>query len=480
MLSVDQALQLVLQHAQPIAPRIVKPFERFRGVLAEAVVSDIDSPPHDKSVVDGYAVQAASCAASGAVLQVLEEVTAGAMPAKAVTIGTATRIMTGAPIPAGADAVVMVEQTVQVGPDQVRVNATEVRLGQNITRRAASLARGQIVLPAGTRLRAIELGLLAEVGATQISVIQYPSIKIISTGNELVEFTEMPGPGQIRNSNSLLLWGLAVQAGAAPLGGRIARDDADDLRARIRPALECDVLLLSGGVSMGVLDLVPQVLTELGVDQVFHKVNLKPGKPLWFGVKRHADREQPTLVFGLPGNPVSSLVCFELFVRPAIQKLSGLEPTGLARSTAVLTKDHQQRGERPTYWPARFLGEVDVCNFSHELRTPLNSIIGFGEVLENAATLTEKQRQYAGSIRRSGGNLLDMINDILALAKTNALNKPPEDSYEGGPCSIVTPLPWKGSGDLATLAGANCLAYFPAGDRLFKAGETVEVLHLPS
>lgn len=401
MLSVDQALALVLRHAQPLAPHLVRPFERWGGVLAESVVSDIDSPPHDKSVVDGYAVQAASCAVSGAVLRVLERVTAGMMPSRTVEIGTATQIMTGAPIPGGADAVVMVEQTSEFGPDQVCVNAPAVKVGQNITRRAASLAQGQVVLTAGTRLRAIELGLLAEVGAKQISVIRPPSLKIISTGNELVDFMEKPGIGQIRNSNSLLLWGLAVQAGAAPRGGRIARDDGDDLRAKIGPELNHDMLVLSGGVSMGVLDLVPQVLTELGVEHVFHKVNLKPGKPLWFGVKRHTDREQPTLVFGLPGNPVSSLVCFELFVRPAIQKLSGLEPTGLARSTAILTKDHQQRGERPTYWPA----EIREIN--------------------------------------------------------------------------VTPLAWKGSGDLATLAGANCLAFFPAGDRLFKAGESVEVLHLP-
>jgi molybdopterin biosynthesis enzyme len=173
------------------------------------------------------------------------------------------------------------------------------------------------------------------------------------------------------------------------------------------------------------------------------------------------------------------LVCFELFVRPAIQKLSGLAPTGLARGSAVLTKDHPQRGERATYWPARFQGEVPLDHFSDVLPMPLNSIIGFAEVLENADALTEKQRKYAGNIRRSGTTLLDMINDILTLAKTNAANKPPEGRYEGGPCSIVTPLPWKGSGDLATLAGANCLAFFPAGERLFKAGESVEVLHLP-
>jgi molybdopterin molybdotransferase len=401
MLSVDQALQLTLQHASPRPAVSVGLIDALGQVLAETVTSDIDSPPHDKSQVDGYALRAADVASPSARLRVLEEVTAGIMPTMMVESGTATRIMTGAPIPAGADAVVMVEQTaLEADGGRVRVH-TAVRDGQNIMRRAASLARGQIVLSPGTRIRAIELGLLAEVGRTAAEVIAQPTVAVVATGNELVDHWEVPGPGQIRDSNSTLISSLATQAGAEAHCLRIARDDTASLRDRIEAGFTCDVLVLSGGVSAGVLDLVPQVLQELGVEQVFHKINLKPGKPLWFGVRRGTPTTRQTLVFGLPGNPVSSLVCFELFVRPAIQKLSGFEPTGLPRSTAVLTKDHQQRGERPTYWPAA----------------------------------------------ASDGK--------------------------------VTPLPWKGSGDLATLAGANCLACFPAGDRLFRAGETIEVLHLP-
>jgi molybdopterin molybdotransferase len=168
--------------------------------------------------------------------------------------------------------------------------------------------------------------------------------------------------------------------------------------------LASDVLLLSGGVSAGVLDLVPQVLGELGVKQVFHKVSLKPGKPLWFGVHRPAGSQRETLVCGLPGNPVSGLVCFELFVRPAIQKLRGLPPTGLSSISAKLTCDHQQRGDRPTYWPA---------------------VVAAKEV------------------------------------------------------AAVTPLKWQGSGDLRTLTDANALAIFPAGERLFRTGETITALLLP-
>lgn len=401
MLSVDQALALVLQHAAPRPAVSVGLIDALGQMLAETVTSDIDSPPHDKSQVDGYALLAADVATPNARLRVLEEVTAGTLPTMAVEPGTATRIMTGAPIPEGADAVVMVEQTMLDADGHVRIRAA-AQAGQNIMRRAASLLRGQTVLSPGTRLRAIELGLLAEVGLTTVTIVAQPTVSVVPTGNELVDHWEVPGPGQIRDSNGTLLTNLATQAGAEAHCLRIATDDEASLRERIETGFTCDLLLLSGGVSAGVLDLVPRVLQDLGVEQVFHKVNLKPGKPLWFGVRRATPTTRQTLVFGLPGNPVSSLVCFELFVRPAIQKLSGLEPTGLARGSAILTKDHQQRGERPTYWPA--------------------------------------------AIRESN----------------------------------VTPLPWKGSGDLATLAGANCLALFPAGDRLFMMGESVEVLHLPS
>jgi molybdopterin molybdotransferase len=265
--------------------------------------------------------------------------------------------MTGAPLPAGADAVVMVEQTTETGDNRVRIDAA-VRSGQNIMRRGASFARGQTVLEAGKLLRGIELGLLAEVGCQEVTVIPQPQLWIIATGNELVDFWEVPGPGQIRNSNSLLLWGLARQAGAVASMKDIARDDADDLRAKISQVVHSDIIVLSGGVSAGTFDLVPKILADLGVEQVFHKVNVKPGKPVWFGVKEHAN-ERRTLVFGLPGNPVSTLVCFELFVRPAIQKLCGRPPLGLPRAKGALTQDHQQRGARPTYWPAALETEGD-------------------------------------------------------------------------------------------------------------------------
>lgn len=357
MLTVADALKLVLEHATPLPPQPVARDEALGLVLAEDIASDVDSPPHDKSLVDGYAVVAADLASGAAKLSILEEVVAGKVPTQRVVPGTATRIMTGAPLPEGADAVVMVERTELhpgggTGLGQVSVVQERVKPGQNIMRRAASLKRGQAVLAAGHLLRPIEVGLLAEVGCATVKVIPCPTLAVLSTGDELVPSDQTPGPGQIRNSNESLLVACAQRAGATPRGLGIGCDNRDDLRRLISDGLRSDLLVLSGGVSAGVLDLVPSVLAELGVEKVFHKVQLKPGKPLWFGVLRRGANQPATYVFGLPGNPVSSLVCFELFVRPAVARLAGRPAEGLHRATARLVSDYAHRGERPTYHPS--------------------------------------------------------------------------------------------------------------------------------
>jgi molybdopterin molybdotransferase len=354
LLSVDEALRHVLAHAAVLPARPATLAEAWGCVLAEDVVSDIDSPPHDKSVVDGYAVRSADLATDEAELVVVDELTAGMVPRKAVGPGQAVRLMTGVPIPPGADAVVMVEKTrggENVG-SRVSIRAGPVRPGQNIMRRGASLQRGQRVLTAGTRLRAIECGLLAEVGYASVSVVRRPRVAVLATGNELVPHTQLPGPAQIRNSNGPLLTALIQEAGAIPASSAMAPDEPAALRAAMAEGLSQDVLLISGGVSAGVLDLVPATLTELGVQPVFHKVNVKPGKPLWFGVWQPREMSHRCLVFGLPGNPVSTLVSFLLFVRPALAALAGHSACGLPQRRGRLTQPFQQRGERPTYWPA--------------------------------------------------------------------------------------------------------------------------------
>lgn len=368
MLSVAEALNLVLENAHAKLPAEIALSEAIGLVLAEDVTSDIDSPPHDKSIVDGYAVRAADLVDGRAKLEVLEEITAGVMPSHKVSPGACSRIMTGAPVPEGADAVVMIERTQFYPSSQndrkgqplgaVKIHDERFRAGQNIMRCGKSLLAGETILHSGAELGPAEIGLLAEVGRTKVQTIGPVALSIISTGNELVAAGEKPGAGQIRNSNSPLLAAAAKRAGAVPNDLGIVRDKPQDVRRAISEGLKSDLLVISGGVSAGVLDLVPAVLAELGVRQVFHKINLKPGKPLWFGVyEKTANR---CLVFGLPGNPVSSLVSFEIFVKPAIGRIAGRhrEPPH-ARETAKLTVEFTHRGDRPTYWPAMLITSPD-------------------------------------------------------------------------------------------------------------------------
>lgn len=353
MISVEQALELVLQHARAITRGSKTELSAALGcTLAEDIASDIDSPPHDKSIVDGFALHEADLN-SQQPLRVIERVVAGEVPKQTLTPGTAIQIMTGAPIPTGCAAVVMVEKTTaSADGTTITVQDAKLRSGMNITRRGVSMQRGDVVLKKGTKLRGIEIGLLAEVGRSSVWTFLEPSVAILPTGDEIVPCDEQPPPGKIRNSNSSLLAGLVSQAGGYPTECDIVPDEPEILLTAIRDNLDHDVILLSGGVSAGVHDLVPAALARAGVKQIFHHVNLKPGKPLWFGFFDRGENLPPCLVFGLPGNPVSGLVCFELFVRPALQKLRGQEPAGLEQTTATLAQDHPHRGDRPAYWPA--------------------------------------------------------------------------------------------------------------------------------
>jgi molybdopterin molybdotransferase len=262
--------------------------------------------------------------------------------------------MTGAPIPSGTQAVVMIEDcTVNLAANTVAVDNTTVTLGSHIMPQGKSLSCGDVVIPAGSKIRPVEIGLLAEVGCAEVPVTAQPNVAIICTGDELVDVDQHPQAGQIRNSNEALLISLVTASGGnvIPLG--IGRDNELELSDKIQQGLQYDVLLLSGGVSMGEKDLVPALLQQAHVTEVFHKVQLKPGKPLWFG--QAANTQQPTLVFGLPGNPVSSLVCYMLLVAPMIRAYQ--QGTGEVDihgdSLAELTAPYTLRGDRPTYHPGR-------------------------------------------------------------------------------------------------------------------------------
>jgi molybdopterin molybdotransferase len=322
MLSPEAALDAILGHVRPVDGIEPVPLSSAVGrVLAAEVVSDVDLPPFEKSAMDGYAVH--TCDFDGAgepTLPILGESRAGVPFAGDVPPGTCVAIYTGAEVPAGCDAVVMVERSEPGGPERV-VLRDRPRAMQNICNRGQDLARGDRVLAPGHRIRAADVSVLAAVGCEPVPVHRRPRVRVLTSGDELVTPGETPGVGQIREGNTLHLGAMCAAAGAEVLGTAIVRDDPEELRRAFAAALEeCDVLVTTGGVSMGRYDLVGDALEACGVQPVFHKVAIKPGKPLWFGVR------DGTPVFALPGNPVSCLVNHAVFVRPALAAIGREEP----------------------------------------------------------------------------------------------------------------------------------------------------------
>lgn len=332
MISVRQALDLVLQELPRTGQETV-PLASARGrVLAAAVEAPRDVPPFRNSAMDGYAVRSAdvelASASAPVSLRVLETVGAGSVARQAVASGTATRIMTGAPVPEGADAVVRVEDTGEAG-DAVLVRAAVAPHG-NVRDAGEDIRAGETVLEAGRRLRPADIGLLASLGLPAVAVARRPRVAILATGDELVDVGEPLGPGQIVNSNAYTLAAAVEEAGGEPLRLGIVRDQRERLRAAFAEALTADVMLSTGGVSVGNFDYVRSILAELGYQERFWKVAQKPGKPLTFGLCER------TPAFGLPGNPVSSLVCFYLYVLPALRAMMGRAQVHLPTAAATL------------------------------------------------------------------------------------------------------------------------------------------------
>lgn len=346
MITVAEALKLVEQWATRL-PVAAVDFRDALGLrLAQAVVSGVDSPPFDKAMLDGYAVIAED---DSPTRQILEEVIAGGVPHRAVVPGATIRVMTGAPTPEGADVVIKHEDTKLLDDSTVQLPAESLKPGAGVMRRGESFRAGQELLPTGKVLSPIDLALLAEIGQLHIEVVPRPRVAVVSTGNELVPCGEAVGPGQITNSNGPMLAAMLQSYGAEPIDLGIVHDEPAALLASFTQGLEYDVLLITGGVSAGMMDLVPGVLGQLGVKQVFHKVKMKPGKPVWFGVLQ--EDEHRTLVFGLPGNPVSALVGMVLFVKPALAALAGEEFAAPRTLPAVLTKEIKHKAGRATYYP---------------------------------------------------------------------------------------------------------------------------------
>lgn len=431
VLNFEEARHLVEQHAAGVCPGEVETVDLVAGlgrVLAEAIVADRDFPPFARATRDGYAVRAADLIQVPARLEVVGEVKAGDWPEPGVCSvgrGQAVGIMTGAPLPTGADAVVMVEHT-SLAHDQAGAAAGQsvdvrrsVSRGENFVPRGAEARAGHLLLDRGRRLDHAGIAISASAGKSRVQVFRKPRVAVLSTGDEVVEIDATPGPAQIRNSNTYSLAAQVQNAGGEAVRLAIAPDERCRLRALIEEGLECDLLLLTGGVSMGKYDLVEQMLEELKAEFYFAGAEIQPGRPAVFGscrletaglrvgedaagTRARAAAPQKKYFFGLPGNPVSTMVTFELFARPMIEALAGMKPQGMIFLRARLKSEIRTKTGLKRFLPAVLSGEFE--------------------------------------------------NAEVELAR------------------------WQGSGDIAALAGANCYVVIPPDRERIEAGEWVPVL----
>jgi molybdopterin molybdotransferase len=374
MISIDEALALVLDGLAPLGAERVPLAEAAGRVAASPAVSAVDLPPFDRSAMDGYAVRAADTA-PGVALRLAGGVAAGEVAASELEPGTATRVSTGAAIPPGADAVLQSElaheQDGTVAPERALAPGTHVRF------RGEDLHAGDELAPAGSPLTLPRVSALASAGVGEVAVHRRPRLQLVVTGSELLPLGAPPEPGRIHESNGLMVRLLASRAGAEVVDRGVIGDDREATRAAVETGLEGDVLVVSGGVSVGPHDHVKRAFEASGVEEVFWRVRIKPGKPLWFG--RTAD----TLVFGLPGNPLSTIVCFCVFVEPALRRLAG------------------ERDARPRLEPGRLTAAAEA---SDGRTTFLTSRLrrGADGVLE--ATPTERQGSHmTGALGESDG-----------------------------------------------------------------------------
>ncbi len=397
MLEVADALEIVLGRTKPLKPEITALMSSSLGqVIADDIHADVDSPPFDKALMDGYAVRSADVVNGVAELRIVEEVGAGSVPTQTISAGECTALYTGAPLPTGADAVVKKELVAVLADNRIRVNDPSVKPGRHVMARGDEMRTGEVVLPRGTVITPAVFGLCATVGKTAVPCIPPAQVSIFVTGNELVEANRKPRGGQIRNSNGPMLVAQTARAGALPRYLGVGTDDEAVLGSLVREGLLSNVLILSGGVSVGKFDLVPKVLESLGVTIQFHHVRMKPGKPILFGTKGD------TLVFGLPGNPVSAFVGFELFVKPALRVLSGKTVAWHPPVRATLAEPFTTSNDRPTYHPAKLHGDKTGATVtplpwsgSADLRAMLNA---------NALLVLP-----AGDVRGETGDVMDVM-----------------------------------------------------------------------
>jgi molybdopterin molybdotransferase len=345
MISISEAVEIVLRHTTVIGAERVELSESVGRILAQDIVADTDLPPFDRAQMDGYAVRADDVAQTPARLRIVGESAAGAGWHHEMKAGEAVRIMTGAPVPQGADAVQQVELT-REDKDSVEI-LEPVSAGRSIVKQAGEIKAGETVLRAGEQINVAMIATLASFGYAQVKVGRRPRVAVMATGSELVDVHQTPARDQIRDSNNYLIEAYAIESNAIVERLPLAGDDTEELKRNIRQAAEgADILVTSGGVSMGVYDFTKAALKELGAEIFFERVALRPGKPTVFARLGNA------LIFGLPGNPVSVAVTFELFVRTALRAMQGATETTLSHEHAVLGRDVKGSLDRESYLPA--------------------------------------------------------------------------------------------------------------------------------
>jgi molybdopterin molybdotransferase len=352
MISVQEAIQRIERAFSPLGAELISLDQALGRVLAEPLDARLTQPPADVSAMDGYAVRAADVETLPAKLKIVQRIAAGQPPSGAIGAGEAARIFTGAQVPLGADTIV-IQENCDEADEHVTVREGNRRLGQHIRKAGLDFATGDIALHSGRRLTARDISLAAAMNRPWLKVTRRPRIALLSTGDELVNPGDPVGPAQIIGSNGIGLAALARAFGGEPINLGIARDTLDDLDRAIDAALGFDMLVTSGGASVGEHDLVQTALTKRGMQLDFWKIAMRPGKPLMFGTLG------PLRVLGLPGNPVSTIVTALLFLRPAIDRMSGLSGVDPARDVALLGKDMPANDTRQDYVRARLVTNAE-------------------------------------------------------------------------------------------------------------------------
>jgi len=340
MLTVEQALEAILSDVTILPFEETHLIDSLDRVLAEDIYADCDIPQLANSAMDGYAVKSSDVRGASKtkpkILKVIYDLRAGYVAKDAVENNQAMRIMTGAPIPEGADSVIIVEETEKEGKDKVKI-FKEPKPGDNIRNRGEDIKKEERVFKKGLFLNSAHIGILASLGKAKVKVTRKPKIAILATGDEVIDVDEKMEPGKLRSSNTYTLYSQIIKCGGIPKNLGIAKDKPGELEKKLKQGLDCDMILTSGGVSVGDYDLVKFILAKIGTDIKFWKVSMRPGKPLVFG------RLKEKLIFGLPGNPVSSMISFEVFVRPTILKMLGQRLDTRKEVDAVLEEDIKKK-----------------------------------------------------------------------------------------------------------------------------------------